>query len=565
MDNKRFAQYKSIAKSIIVDGTTKLDNALDMMHLLETLKDDEDIDFMNPEVLSFAMDTCHDFVTAPADHMATTSEDWLNLYWHSQLFQAPYRFDAFCRYMEMQRDPMKRFYEPRQKTLGVVVQDLQDLEDDKIRFYGLSLPSRTGKSTLCIFFLAWVMGRHPERHNAMGGHSGILAKGFYEELLNLIETSEYTYAEIFPELLTNYPKNRGIVQKKSADLFTINLGDPDRFPTMTCRGIDGTWTGAIDISAGGYLYVDDLVRDREHSLSAVRMENTYQEYLNKMVDRMNDGAKQLMVGTLWSVLDPLERTRLMYEGNPQYRFRRIPALDEETDESNFDYIVNGFSTEYYREMRNRLDSPEWMAKYQQKPYVREGLLFPPDELRFYNGVLPEGDSRVVSCCDVAWGGGDSLSMPVGREYENGDVYIFDWIFDTSPKEKTLPKVVGRIMGNEIRQMRFEANNGGEMYAQYVDERLKENNFKCSCSAKKAPGRLAKMEKISQYAGDIKRNFVFLSPGHRSAEYQKAMDELCMTVQVGTNEHDDAADGLTQLADLLNTKVATPVRIINSPF
>ena len=32
----------------------------------------------------------------------------------------------------------------------------------------------------------------------------------------------------------------------------------------------------------------------------------------------------------------------------------------------------------------------------------------------------------------------------------------------------------------------------------------------------------------------------------SKEYQEAMDELTMFVSIGGNEHDDAADGLTQL-------------------
>lgn len=46
---------------------------------------------------------------------------------------------------------------------------------------------RVGKSTICIFFMAWVMGKRPNSHNAMSGHSGILADGFYGEALNLME------------------------------------------------------------------------------------------------------------------------------------------------------------------------------------------------------------------------------------------------------------------------------------------------------------------------------------------------------------------------------------------
>lgn len=305
----------------------------------------------------------------------------------------------------------------------------------------------THNSTICIFFLAWVSLRRPNSHSAMGGHSGILAKGFYKELMNLFTTEEYTFSELFYFWNPEYAK-KPLVTDKSADEFTITLGNPDRFATVTCRGIDGTWTGAVDVSKDGYLYVDDLVRDREHSLSPMRMENTYQEYLNKMVDRKNDGARELMVGTLWNVLDPLERMRKQYENDPQYRFRRIPALNE-NDESNFDYEINGFSTAYYRDMREKLDKAEWEAKFMQRPFVREGLLFPTDELRYFNGILPDGDFRRIGVTDIAWGGGDSLSMPIGAEYDNGDVYIYDWVFNKGPKEVTIPLVVGRIIQRHV--------------------------------------------------------------------------------------------------------------------
>lgn len=486
----------------------------------------------------------------------------LNQFYDVLKLESYYNFESFMFYMERKRHWTKRFYFPRRKTLKVVVKDLEDLENGIIKFYGLSMPSRVGKSTICIFFLAWVALRRPNSHSAMGGHSGILAKGFYKELMNLFTTEEYTFAELFAYWHPEYA-NTTLPTDKSADEFTITLGDPDRFATVTCRGIDGTWTGAVDVSKDGYLYVDDLVRDREHSLSPTRMENTYQEYLNKMVDRKNDGARELMVGTLWNVLDPLERMRKQYENDPQYRFRRIPALNE-NDESNFDYEINGFSTAYYRDMREKLDKAEWEAKFMQRPFVREGLLFPTDELRYFNGILPDGDFRRIGVTDIAWGGGDSLSMPIGAEYDNGDVYIYDWVFNKGPKEVTIPLVVGRIIGNQIRQTRFEGNIGGDLYCQYVDEKLQEQDYKCSCTSRKAPNKVEKLSKIIAYSGDIKRKFIFLDSHkitqeqmrkdadlgivryRRNEEYQAAMDELTMFVSIGGNEHDDAADGLTQL-------------------
>lgn len=548
-----------------------LEDMLGLCYQAEEAKE-VDVDF---EHRDWWMGMCKYIRTKAMYKNIETSETVYGQYYEKfLLFESKYLFLSFILYMEKNRPYEKRFYEPRRMTLHVVVQDLQDLEDGKFNFYGLSEPPRTGKSTVCIFFVSWIMCKRPDSHNAMGGHSGILAKGFHKELLNLITSEEYCFTELYERM------NPGLtmLRDKSADEFTITLGHSDRFATTTCRGIDGTWTGAVDISFDGYLYVDDLIRDREHSLSPTRMENTYQEMLNKMFDRLNDGARVLMVGTLWSVLDPLERMRLQYGDRPDYFFRRIPALDPITDESNFAYEYNGFSTQYYREMRERLDKPEWMAKYQQMPFVREGLLFPADELRYFNGILPEGDSRIVAVVDVAFGGGDSLSMPIGREYESGDVYIFDWVFSKGAKEITIPRVVGKIIANEIRVMRFEGNAGGDMYCQYVDDELSNQGWKCSCTAKRAPNNMDKMAKINAYAGDIKRNFIFLDEHRRtseekaedkrlgitryerSAEYEEAMQEVCMFVTVGKNTHDDAVDSLTQLAMFVENPYTTKTTI-----
>lgn len=481
--------------------------------------------------------------------------DALNsLYWDVLLWEAPNRFESFLLYMEKNRPYKKKFYEPRMNPLSIVAQDLQDLEDGKYDFYGLSMPPRVGKSTICIFFYAWIIGKRPSSHNAMSGHSGILADRFHNDLIKLTENEEYTFHEIFPDVQ---------LVSKSSEKNELYYDAVESFATTTCRGIDGTWTGAVDISEDGYLYVDDLVRDRKESLSLKRLEGRYQDYLNILVDRKNDGSKELMVGTRWNVADPLGRIEKQYKNNPRYKFRKIPALNEK-GESNFDYPVKGFSTKYYHNMRDRLDKNEWMAKFMQTPFVREGLLFPADELRYYNGILPEGDHRVVGACDVAWGGGDSLSMPIGYEYPNGDVYIPSWIFNKGKKEVTIPLVTGKIIGEKLTEIQFEANNGGDMYSDRVSTELEKHNYHCSCSYKKAPGNMEKMTKMVAYSGDVKKHFIFLDPEHQDQEYSDAMDELNMTVQIGDNEHDDAGDGITQLAMKIYGDIDGPASIIQSP-
>lgn len=538
---------KRIIDKLLSMGINEFENASMLFEMIKAIKN-EDLEY-SIELAGILRESCSDNVESDVR--------FYGLYNDCLLYRSPYKFDDYMLYIEKNRSPEKQFYLPRRKILKTVVDDLQDLEDGKLDFYGLSMPPRVGKSTICIFFLSWVMGKRPNSHNAMSGHSGILADGFYDEAMNIIISEEYCFHDVFPGLK---------LESKSAEKKEINLDKPDRFATLTCRGIDGTWTGAVDISADGYLYVDDLVRDRTESLSPMRLENRYQDYLNILVDRKNDGTRELMVGTRWNVLDPLGKVEKQYKNNPRYRFRKIPALDDK-GESNFNYLYGkGFSTEYFLRLKERLDKNEWEAKYQQRPFTREGLLFPEDELKTYNGVLPQdGLVRKVAVCDVAWGGGDSLSMPFAYIYDDGRVFIHDWIFNRGDKTVTKPIVIGKTLHHKPNQEHFEANNGGDEYADDIDRQLKESGFKTNITHSKASNQITKLAKIIQCAPDIKANFYFLDKEHRDKEYQDAIDELTMFVQIGKNEHDDAADSLSQLQNFINGGFIAKVTAMQRPF
>lgn len=457
------------------------------------------------------------------------------------LLMAKDDFDSYCVYLEWNREKTRRFYVPRRRVLRPLVQDLQDLNDGKLDFLGVSLPPRVGKSTLCIFFMTWIMGKRPEVANVMSGHSDKLTDGFYREVMNILtDKSTYLWGDVFPdvEIVDNSAKNEA-----------VDLARKKRFPTFTARSIGGTLTGAVEVGTGGCLYVDDLVEDLEESLNPVRLQAKYDAYLNQLKDRKKDGAFELMVGTRWNVADPLGRIEEQYSGNPRYRFRVIPALNE-NGESNFDYQYGlGFTTEYYKDMKASIDDATWSAKYQGKPYVREGLLFPAEALRYYNGVLPESDFYKVAVCDVAWGGGDSLSMPFAYVTGEGDVYIHDVIFSKGSKDVTQPMIVNRTKEHSPHKERFEANNGGGEFAADVDRQLSSVGVRTNITTQRAPNNQSKVGRIIQYSPEIKR-FYFVDKEHRTPEYDEFMREVCTFSQTGKNPHDDAPDSLAMLADEL---------------
>lgn len=476
------------------------------------------------------------------------------LYKQILLSAAPHHFESYLLYVEWNREPEKKFYPPRRKVLKVLVDDLQDLADGKIDFLGISLPPRVGKSTLCIFFMTWMMGRNPDVANVMSGHSDKLTDGFYRELLSILtDPTQYLWGEVFPgsPIVDNSAKNE-----------TIDLNRKKRFPTMTCRSISGTLTGAVEIGSGGVLYCDDLIEDLEESLNPLRLQAKYDAYLNQLKDRKKLGAVELMVGTRWNVFDCLGRVQQQYGNNERYRFRVIPALNDD-GESNFNYQYGlGFDTAYYQDMKESIDDATWNAKYQGKPYVREGLLFPEDELLTYNGVLPDGEPDKLAVCDVAWGGGDSLAMPIVYKYGE-DVYIHDVVFNKGSKNITYPVVIGRLKQHLPHKARFEANNGGHEYADNVDRALRDEGIHMNVFSKKAPTNQSKLARIIQFAPDIKK-FYFLSDKHRSKEYREFMQEVTTFVQTGKNVHDDACDSLAMVADEIYRGVGK-VSIFQRPF
>lgn len=466
---------------------------------------------------------------------------YLEIYKKSLLFEARDDFDSYLQYVEFGRDADKKFYMPRRTILRPLTSDLQDLADGKLDFLGISLPARVGKSTLCIFFLTWMMGRNPDAASVMSGHSDKLTDGFYREILSILtDGATYLWSDVFPECR---------IADTSAKNETIDINQKRRFSTLTCRSISGTLTGAVEIGEGGVLYCDDLIEDLEESLNPVRLQSKYDAYLNQLKDRKKLGALELMVGTRWNVFDVMGRVQEQYADNPRYRFRVIPAVDDE-GESNFNYKFNkGFSTAYYADMKESIDDGTWCAKYMGNPYIREGLLFPRDELNYYNGTLPDGEpDRIITTCDVAWGGGDSLSMPFGYIY--GDAcYVDDVIFNAGDKEVTRPVVVGKIKQHMPHQVRFEANNGGDEYCDKVDEILKADGIRLNLSHRKAPSNQSKLSRIIQVAPEIKR-FIFRDEKNSSKEYKAFMRELNTFVVTGKNPHDDAADALAMMANLI---------------
>ena len=159
--------YRAVLNQIISSDMTIYQNQKDCLDLLLNMNIDLPFN-KNQEARKMAMKVSqYSHNIAEKCAALTGSGDFDDIYWQYLLLEAPHLFESYLLYMEKNRPDSKKFYIPRKKTLHVVAKDLQDLEERKIEFYGLSLPSRVGKSTMCIFFMSWIMGKRPNSHSGV--------------------------------------------------------------------------------------------------------------------------------------------------------------------------------------------------------------------------------------------------------------------------------------------------------------------------------------------------------------------------------------------------------------
>ena len=457
-------------------------------------------------------------------------------------------FDDFMIYIEWNRPLQEKFWLPRRSKLLPIVEALQELEDGELDELFLSMPPRTGKTTLMMFFVLWVMLRNSERSNLYCSYTDSVVKVLYNGILEILnDTTTYLWKDVFPEC--------SVASTDAKDLL-INIDRRKRYASFTGRSLYGTLNGACDCN--GYEIGDDLISGIEEAMNKDRLNNAWQKVDNNLLPRAKQNAKLLWIGTRWSLTDPIARRLDVLSNDPKYKNRRfkvvnIPALNE-NDESNFDYACEvGFNSEFYQQRRASFernnDTASWLAQYQGEPIERDGAVFSPDELRYFNGELPEGDPDCVfMAVDPAWGGGDFVASPIIYQYGN-DLFVKDVIYTNAEKDYTQPEVVSKAIRHKVTRMYVEGNKMTASYGQDISKKLKDKNYHCNVqiSTKHFTGT-GKEQRIFDKAPDIRENMIFLDK--RDKEYELFMQNVFSFSIMGKNKHDDAPDSLAMAVTFL---------------
>mgnify|MGYP007010210578 FL=1 len=563
--------YRAILNQIINDDMTVYQNQKDCLDLL--LNMNIDLPFKdNPDARNMAMKVSRYAHTAAARNAALTgSGNFDDIYWQYLLMEAQnYQVDSGLLYLEKNRIPKERFYEPRRNVFlqHNIIGSLQDLMDDKLDIFALSVPPGCGKSTLEDFFLSLVGGWFPNDFNLSSAHSSILTRSLYDGVLEIInDPVEYTWHEIFPNVE---------IQGTNAKETTVNLERNGRFKTWTFRSIDGSLTGATRCNR--FLTADDLVSGIEEALNKNRLDTLWTKVVNDLRSRRLEGCKEFYIATRWSVHDPIGKLQQLYAGNPRARFIAVPALDE-NGKSNFLFTVNGFSEKYFNDAKESMDEISYNCLYQQQPVEREGLLLPPDKLKrffFSKEDVPDGcaDEYIIipdknadaiwAICDTKDKGTDFESLPIAYQY--GDKFFFpDVVFDDTTDYDILDRKTADILiRHNPHKIRFESNNVGNRVAHNIQKMI---TGKCRAEIETKPTSANKETKILVNSDYIAKHFYFLHPSQYKAksDYGLFMANVTTYTTRAKVPHDDGIDSLAMMAEYIQNPLGGKATAMQNPF
>ncbi|KRM35620.1 terl [Agrilactobacillus composti DSM 18527 = JCM 14202] len=426
------------------------------------------------------------------------------------------------------------FYKPDRTFLVNFCNDLQSFIESDDDVLVINLPPRHGKSRTASLFVEWLLGNDRQKKIMTGSYNETLSTVFSKNVRNAIQAIKAdedvtVYSDIFPG-----------VRIKPGD-GAMNLWSlADGYNNYLATSPSGTATGF----GADLIIIDDLIKTAEEAHNALVLEKHWNWFVDTMLSRLESGGKIVIVMTRWHSQD-LAGKALEELPGVGFTLRHINLKAMQDDGTMLcDDILNRHD---YDIKVKAMGADIASANYQQEPIDIKGRLY--SGFKTYD-KLPDNPDSISSYTDTADTGLDYLATFIYREY-NKEAYIQDIIFTQDPMEVTEPLLAKKLYENNVNVSWIESNNGGRGFGRSVEERLRQKYHSNHTVFKLFTQRKNKISRILTKAPWVMEHAYF--PENWKARWPELYTSLAKYQREGKNEHDDAPDALTGVAEKIDRK------------
>ena len=237
-----------------------------------------------------------------------------------------------------------------------IAEKFNKLASGEIKRLIVNMPPRHTKSEFASYLLpAWMVGREPKLKIIQATHTGELAIRFGRKAKNLIDSEEYH--KIFQTRLQEDSKAAGRWETaQGGEYFAAGVGG-----AITGRGAD-------------LLIIDDPHSEQD-AMSPTAMESAYEWYTSGPRQRLQPGARIILVMTRWSTKD-LTGMLLANQKEPkadQWDVVEFPAIMEHGQESK-PVWPEYWKLDELEKVKATLPTAKWNAQWMQQPTSEEGAI-----------------------------------------------------------------------------------------------------------------------------------------------------------------------------------------------
>ena len=238
----------------------------------------------------------------------------------------------------------------------VIAQKFNDLATGKINRLIVNMPPRHTKSEFASYLLpAWMVGRTPKLKIIQATHTGELAVRFGRKAKTLIDSPDYK--KIFDTTLREDSQAAGRWETaQGGEYFAAGVGG-----AITGRGAD-------------LLIIDDPHSEQD-AMSASAFDNAYEWYTSGPRQRLQPGAKVVLVMTRWSKKDLtgiLLNNQKDVKGD-QWEVVEFPAILDHGSKKE-PVWPQYWKLDELEKVKATLPIGKWNAQWMQKPTSEEGAL-----------------------------------------------------------------------------------------------------------------------------------------------------------------------------------------------